>query len=169
MYNEVGKFVNKSGLQAQLSKKNADDAGLDVKAILNGNDIGKRVETIIYTSAGEVYVYDVDDIIIPPRGRAFVQTGLTVKVPDGYYGRLAPRSGLAKNFGIEVGAGVVDSSYRGLVGVVIYNHGFYPYTMKHGDKICQLITEKINQNRYEQVDSLDETDRGSDGFGSSGR
>ena len=165
----AGEFVNHSGFTDQLTKKNEKDAGLDVKAVLNGKDIDERVETIIYGSAGEVYVYDVDEVIIPPKGRIFVQVMINIAVPDGCYGRLASRSGLSRNFGIEIGAGTIDIPYRGLVGVVLHNHGFYPYLVKHGDKICQLITTKIDLRPYVEVKSLDETTRGVKGFGSSGR
>jgi dUTP pyrophosphatase len=162
--NYSGQFINKSGFPDQLSKKNEKDAGLDVKAVLRGEDI----ETIIYGPTGAIYVKDVDSIVIPAKGRACINAMIITKVPDGAYGQLASRSGLSRDYGIEVGAGVIDLSYRGLISVVLFNHGFNDYVVKHGHKIAQLITIKIDMNPYIEVDQLSETDRGSNGFGSSG-
>ncbi|XP_014276193.1 deoxyuridine 5'-triphosphate nucleotidohydrolase [Halyomorpha halys] len=108
------------------------------------------------------------DYIVPAHGKELVKTDLQVVIPDGCYGRVAPRSGLAwKNF-IDVGAGVIDVDYRGNVGVVIFNHGDCDFIIKNGDRIAQLICEKIAYPFLEEVKSLDETTRGSGGFGSSG-
>lgn len=108
------------------------------------------------------------DIVVPARGKAIVKTDLQVQVPEGSYGRVAPRSGLAvKNF-IDVGAGVVDEDYRGNLGVVLFNHSDTDFEVKHGDRIAQFICERIFYPELEQVDKLDETVRGAAGFGSTG-
>ncbi len=102
------------------------------------------------------------------RGKAIVPTDLKVAVPPGTYGRVAPRSGLAaKNF-IDVGAGVVDEDYRGPLGVVLFNHGDTPFEVKEGDRVAQFICEKIVYPGVVEVDTLDDTDRGEGGFGSTG-
>jgi len=86
----------------------------------------------------------------------------------GTYARVAPRSGLAwKNF-IDVGAGVVDYDYRGNVGVNLFNHGKEDFVIKHGDRVAQLILEKICTPDVVEVDDLEDTDRGAGGFGSTG-
>jgi len=103
-------------------------------------------------------------------GRAVVRTGIAVVIPAGYYGRVAPRSGLAVKHRIDVCAGVIDSDYRGEIGVVLsQGNGWTPsYTVKAGDRIAQLILEKIATPPVEEVGDLDETARGSGGFGSTG-
>lgn len=106
--------------------------------------------------------------VIPKGGRAVVSTGLSISVPLGCYGRVAPRSGLAVKKGIDVGAGVIDSDYRGIVGVVLFNFGEENVTISPGDRIAQLIIERIATPRVVEVVSLDETDRGAAGFGSTG-
>ena len=81
-------------------------------------------------------------VSIPPGNQALVSTGLVIAVPPGYYGRIAPRSGLALNHGIQVGGGVIDSDYRGEVKVILFNH--HPtntFTIKSGDRVAQLIFE----------------------------
>ncbi|XP_013105752.1 deoxyuridine 5'-triphosphate nucleotidohydrolase [Stomoxys calcitrans] len=108
------------------------------------------------------------DLVVPARGKALVKTDLQIQVPNGSYGRIAPRSGLAvKNF-IDVGAGVVDEDYRGNLGVVLFNHSDQEFEVKRGDRIAQLICERIFYPELEQVDKLEETERGEGGFGSTG-
>lgn len=106
--------------------------------------------------------------IIPKKGRMLIKTDLAIAIPDGYYGRVAPRSGLALKYGIDVGAGVIDSDYRGPLGVVLFNHGDTDFEIKQGDRIAQLIIESIATPEVVEVDSLDETERQSGGFGSTG-
>ncbi|KAL9644371.1 hypothetical protein ABK040_005829 [Willaertia magna] len=108
------------------------------------------------------------DYIVPKRGKILVKTDLAIAVPEGYYGRVAPRSGLALKHFIDVGAGVVDSDYRGNLGVVLFNHAEEDFEIKKGDRIAQLILEKITLPNILEVDELDETERGSGGFGSTG-
>lgn len=95
-------------------------------------------------------------------------TDLAVEVPAGCYGRVAPRSGLAAKHHIDVGAGVIDEDYRGNVGVVLFNHGAEPFVVQRGDRIAQLICERCVLPELLEVDSLDETQRGAGGFGSTG-
>ena len=105
---------------------------------------------------------------IPAGGKGLVKTGISVQFPTGLYARIAPRSGLALKKFIDVGAGVVDADYRGEVGVVLFNHGDQDFEVKMGDRIAQLILEKISTPAVEEVSGLDETVRGSGGFGSTG-
>ncbi|KAJ2942259.1 hypothetical protein O0L34_g15806 [Tuta absoluta] len=108
------------------------------------------------------------DYVVPARGKELVKTDLQIELPSGCYGRVAPRSGLAvKNF-IDVGAGVIDEDYRGNVGVVLFNHSDQPFTVKTGDRIAQLICEKIYYPELEEVANLTETKRADGGFGSTG-
>ena len=102
------------------------------------------------------------------KGKGLVQTGLAISFPVGLYARIAPRSGLALKKFIDVGAGVVDSDYRGEVGVVLFNHGDQDFEVKMGDRIAQLILEKIDTPKVEEVQALEESVRGSGGFGSIG-
>ncbi|XP_055370951.1 deoxyuridine 5'-triphosphate nucleotidohydrolase [Condylostylus longicornis] len=108
------------------------------------------------------------DCVVPARGKSLVKTDLQVHVPSGSYGRVAPRSGLAvKNF-IDVGAGVVDEDYRGNLGVVLFNHSDTDFEVKKGDRIAQFICEQIFYPELVEEESLDETERGENGFGSTG-
>merc|ERR1712141_258923 len=108
------------------------------------------------------------DYIIPGQGKVIAKTDLAIRVPDGTYGRVAPRSGLAAKNHIDVGAGVVDQDYTGNVGVVLFNHAQAEFEIKKGDRIAQLGCEKIEYPEIEEVPSLNSTDRGEGGFGSTG-
>eukprot|EP01032_Pedospumella_encystans_P024329 gene24329-27522_t len=108
------------------------------------------------------------DLVIPKHGKAIVKTDIAISIPEGTYARVAPRSGLAvKNF-IDVGAGVVDYDYRGNVGVVLFNHADEDFTVQKGDRVAQLILERISMAAAEEVQELSDTARGAGGFGSTG-
>ena len=108
------------------------------------------------------------DMVVEAGNKAMVPTDLSIAVPSGTYGRVAPRSGLAvKNF-IDVGAGVIDEDYRGPVNVVLFNFSKTDFQIKQGDRIAQLVLEKIAQAEVAECENLDETERGEGGFGSTG-
>jgi len=111
-------------------------------------------------------VCSIEDVEIAPKQRALVRTGLAVAIPPGFYGRVAPRSGLAVKQGLDVLAGVIDSDYRGEVCIVLYNTGDGAIALPAGSKICQLVVEKIITPEAIWVADLDETARGAAGFGS---
>ncbi|NXL27551.1 DUT protein, partial [Glaucidium brasilianum] len=114
-------------------------------------------------------LYSAYDCVIPPMEKAVVKTDIQIALPSGCYGRVAPRSGLAANHFIDVGAGVIDEDYRGNVGVVLFNFGKESFEVKKGDRIAQLICERICYPELEEVQVLDDTERGEDGFGSTGK
>ena len=100
--------------------------------------------------------------------RKLISIGFSVKIPESHYGRIAPRSGLSVKKSIDIGAGVIDSDYRGLVKILIINNGQETFHIKQGDRIAQLIVEKISTLPAREVDSIDVTERGYGGFGSTG-
>ncbi|KAH8144687.1 uncharacterized protein LAJ45_11280 [Morchella importuna] len=113
-------------------------------------------------------VYSSHATTIPARGKALVDTDISIAVPAGTYGRIAPRSGLAsKNF-IDVGAGVIDADYRGQVKVLLFNHSDSDFEVKEGDRVAQLVLERIYTPEVEEVQDLEESVRGAGGFGSTG-
>lgn len=97
-------------------------------------------------------LYSAYEYVIPSKGKTLCLTDLKIAVPEGSYGRIAPRSGLAhKNF-IDVGAGVIDHDYRGNVGVILFNFGDVEFRVRKGDRIAQLICEKIYYPEIEEVE-----------------
>lgn len=113
-------------------------------------------------------LYSISSQLVPKNGRALIKTGLSLAIPANHYGRIAPRSGLALNSGIDIGAGVVDSDYRGEVCVLLFNFGEADFLVAEGMRIAQLIIEKISIPTVIEVDSLVDTSRGVGGFGSTG-
>jgi dUTP pyrophosphatase len=105
--------------------------------------------------------------VLPPRGRSLVKTDIAVALPPGTYGRVAPRSGLGVK-GIDVGAGVIDEDYRGEVKVLLVNATDAEVPVARGDRIAQLIITRILHCPVRTVGALDDTERGSGGFGSTG-
>jgi dUTP pyrophosphatase len=116
--------------------------------------------------------YDIisaEDINIAPSFRQLIRTGLYLAIPEGYVGIIKSRSGTAVNAGIEHGAGVIDSDYRGEVKVLLYNFGFTPYKVQTGDRIAQMLILPIPKMFVHRVSDLDNTVRGEGGFGSTGQ
>ena len=113
-------------------------------------------------------LHTIREVAIDPTSSALVETGIAVKVPEGYYGRIAPRSGVSVRTGLVVNAGVIDSDYRGEVKIVFNNFTKAEIKFNKGDKVAQLILEKIGMFEVEEVASLDSTERGEGGFGSTG-
>ena len=106
----------------------------------------------------------------PAQSHGVVKTDIAIALPRGTYGRVAPRSGLAAKHFIHVGAGVVDFDYRGNVGVVVFNHHSDKcFQVNKGDRIAQLVIEKICTPELVEVKELEETERGSGGYGSTGK
>lgn len=120
------------------------------------------------TGSAGLDLYASEETSISSGSRRVVKTDLSLAVPMGTYARIAPRSGLAFKHGIDVCAGVVDSDYRGPLGVVLSNLSDKTFEIKKGDRIAQLIIEQIAILDPVAVDSLNSTTRGSGGFGSTG-
>lgn len=101
--------------------------------------------------------------------RLMVPTRIAIACPEGHYARIAPRSSLALKHGIDIMAGVVDADYRGELGVIMQNHHDRPFLLMHGERIAQIIIEKIAMLEPVVVGTLSETARGEGGFGSTGK
>jgi dUTP pyrophosphatase len=106
--------------------------------------------------------------VLEPGIRAAVPTGIRLEIPAGYVGLIWPRSGLAVRHGIDTLAGVIDSDYRGEVAVVLVNHGQDTVTLAAGDRIAQLVVQKVERAGFEAGADLAATARGAGGFGSTG-
>ena len=110
-------------------------------------------------------------LVMQPGQRALIPTGLMIAVPPGFEAQVRPRSGLALKHGVTVlnSPGTVDADYRGEVSVLLINHGDEPFTIRRGERIAQLVIAAVCQANLTEVASLSPTDRGSGGFGSTGR
>jgi dUTP pyrophosphatase len=113
-------------------------------------------------------LHAAEALTLAPGDRAAVATALHLELPPGHVGLVWPRSGLALKHGIDTLAGVVDSDYRGEVKVVLVNHGREPFHIQPGDRIAQLLVQRVERVAFVPADALSGTVRGAGGFGSSG-
>ena len=112
-------------------------------------------------------LYSCQDKKIPANGHDCVQTGISIQLPQGTYGRISIRSSLAKQF-LQVGGGVIDSDYRGELIIFLFNHSKNDFQVLKGSRVAQLIIEKISHPQLIELDKLPKTERNDKGFGSSG-
>ena len=105
---------------------------------------------------------------VPASGSCVINTGVHIEIPAGFVGMIKSKSGLNVRHNIT-SEGVIDAGYTGSICVKLYNHGKEPYSVNRGDKISQLVIMPIYHAEFEQVDTLEETERGNGGFGSTGR
>lgn len=128
-----------------------------------------KLPTKAYPRSAGYDLYAASPVEIPSKGQGVVELGLSVGIQYGYYGQIAPRSSLALR-GIAVGGGVIDSGYNGPVKVILYNHNpESSYKINVGDRVAQMIIIPCPHFKVEKVESLDETQRGEGGFGSTGK
>jgi dUTP pyrophosphatase len=120
-------------------------------------------------AAGFDLFYDGEEIDFAPGDQKILSTGVSLEIMGGYYGQIAPRSGLAVEYGIVVLGGIIDSDYRGEVKVILKNTGKKLWLVRRGDRIAQLLILPCYQGDLTLVASLSETDRGAGGFGSTGK
>eukprot|EP00484_Ammonia_sp_Unknown_P023662 CAMPEP_0197027838 /NCGR_PEP_ID=MMETSP1384-20130603/7704_1 /TAXON_ID=29189 /ORGANISM="Ammonia sp." /LENGTH=200 /DNA_ID=CAMNT_0042456753 /DNA_START=129 /DNA_END=734 /DNA_ORIENTATION=+ len=171
-------------MSAQKRKLPQDDAAQDMQPPVKQRKLSeettpilrvkKLTENATIPSKGSKLAAGYDlvsayDVVIPARGKALAKTDIAMAIPVGCYGRIAPRSGLAWKHHIDIGAGVIDADYRGNVGVVMFNLSDQEFKVEKGMRIAQLILERYEwRSEIQEVDELDDTLRGANGYGSTG-
>ncbi len=115
-------------------------------------------------------IRSVAEVVIPARGRALVPTGLVVLLPPNYEAQVRPRSGLALKSGITVlnTPGTIDAGYRGEIGVILFNTTDTDFAVHKGDRVAQIVIAPVTRAEVVETDTIEETDRGAGGFGSTG-
>ncbi|MDO5026367.1 MAG: dUTP diphosphatase [Tissierellia bacterium] len=142
-------------------------SNVKIKMIVNS----KKPSYASLSAAGmDLYSYTDKDIIVKPNETVKVHTGVSVEIPEGYFGGVYPRSstGVKKHLMLANTIGVIDSDYRGEIMVFFYNYGSEDQVIKNGDRLAQLIIQPYQRCQIELVDKLSETKRGESGFGSTG-
>ena len=145
-----------------------DRVAVEVKRLPHGQ--GLELPRYATDGAAGMDVLSAEDVVLEPDARHAVATGLAVAIPPGYEIQVRPRSGLALKHGISVPntPGTIDSDYRGELKVILINHGAEPFAIRRGDRIAQLVLAPVTLAEWDEVAELDETGRGSGGFGSTG-
>ena len=137
--------------------------------------IGTSIPFPYYATAGaaalDLHACVDESVVVPAGGEAWIPTGIAAAIPEGYVGIMAVRSSMGIRYGITMsnGIGVIDSDYRGPLGVGLYNLRGEDYVVQPGDRIAQLLVVPVACPEIEVVDALPETARGEGGFGSTGR
>ena len=110
------------------------------------------------------------EVILKPLERKLIPTGLFMELPEGFEAQIRPRSGLALKKGISVlnTPGTIDADYRGEIGIILVNLSDKEFVVEHGERICQMVVNKVETIQWNQVESLDESERGEGGFGHTG-
>lgn len=128
------------------------------------------VYSSLLASGADIKAYIEEDIIIEPGATALIPTGIRLQIPEGYEGQVRPRSGLALKYAVTVlnTPGTIDSDYRGEIKIILVNHGKKPYTVRKDDRIAQLVFSPIIQAEFIQKKELSTSNRGRNGFGSTG-
>jgi len=144
------------------------DIRIAIKRLPNGD--GLPLPAYATAGAAGMDIVAAEDILLGPGQRHAVATGFAVAIPEGYEIQVRPRSGLALKHGISMPntPGTVDSDYRGELRVIMINHGTEPFPIARGDRIAQLVPAVVQRAVFAVVDDLDETARGTGGFGSTG-
>ena len=133
-------------------------------------DLSLPISASKFSSGVDLLCAEDADTVLKPGKRKLISTGIKIMIPEGYEGQIRPRSGLALKHGITVlnSPGTIDSDYRGIVKVILINLGEEKFIIQRGDRIAQLVIQKIFFPNFEIVETLDKTKRGEGGFGHSG-
>ena len=133
--------------------------------------VGARLPERAHADDAGLDLFSAEDVTIPVNGRRLVGCGIALAIPRGYVGSVRPRSGLAHTHGVTVlnAPGTIDPGYRGEVKVLLANFGGNPFTVRPGDRIAQLVLELVGYLEPVEVEELEATERGTGGFGSTGK
>jgi dUTP pyrophosphatase len=145
-----------------------EPVAVEIRRLPHGE--GLALPSYATSGAAGMDVLSAEDVTLPPGGRHAVASGFAVAMPRGYVIQVRPRSGLALKHGITVPntPGTIDSDYRGELKVILINHGTEPFPIHRGDRVAQLVLAPVTQAAWREVETLDATERGSGGFGSTG-
>ncbi len=141
-----------------------------IKRLEHGMDLPLPAYMSDHAAGMDLYAAVNPETVIPPGEWRLVQTGISIALPEGYEAQVRPRSGLALKQGVSIlnTPGTVDADYRGEVGVILMNHGRQDLVIRRGDRIAQMIVNKIEKIELEEVAELSASDRGTGGFGHTG-
>ncbi|HFC76776.1 MAG TPA: dUTP diphosphatase [Candidatus Moranbacteria bacterium] len=127
-----------------------------------------KIPSYAYKDDAGMDIFSIESFVLKPTERRVCKTGVAMKIPKGFVGLIWDKSGIALNGGIKTMGGVIENSYRGEIKIILKNLSNKDYQIKKGDKIAQMLIQKIENPILKEVDELDNTERGQGGFGSTG-
>jgi dUTP pyrophosphatase len=143
---------------------------VSVRRLPHGADLPLPAYATAQSAGLDLMAAVASDVTLAPAARQLIPTGLAIALPPGFEAQVRPRSGLALKHGVTVlnSPGTIDADYRGEVQVLLVNHGAQPFVVRRGDRIAQMVVAPVTQIAWNIVERLDETGRGSGGYGSTG-
>lgn len=143
---------------------------IDIQRLTHGADLALPQAATALSAGVDLRAAIENQQVLNPGQRAIIPSGIAIALPAGYEAQVRPRSGLAAKHGITVlnSPGTIDADYRGEIGVILINHGQVAFTIERGMRVAQLVIRPVILPDWQEVSTLDETERGSDGFGSTG-
>ena len=151
-----------------MSKQNT---WVKIQKLPQGEGIDLPFYATTHAAGADLRAAIAEDVVLEAGEKALIKTGFAMALPDNFEAQIRPRSGLALKHGITVlnSPGTIDADYRGEIGVILINHGKEAFRIQRGDRIAQMIVAPFVQADFQCVETLDETERGEGGFGSSGK
>jgi deoxyuridine 5'-triphosphate nucleotidohydrolase len=170
-------LINLKKMKIQLKLSDGVNAPIKATEFAAGIDIRANMELFKYDIMSPEYtiIHNIYEnpigISVLSRGMAVIPTGISIAIPEGYHIDIRPRSGLAAKYGVSLvnTPGLIDSDYRGDLGIILINHGDDAFDIKHGDRIAQIVLMKHETIEWENVETLPDSVRGEGGFGSTGK
>lgn len=149
----------------------AGEVMVAVSRLAHGRDLPLPGYATALSAGLDLLAAVTEEVRLAPGARALIPTGIAIALPLGYEAQVRPRSGLALKAGVTTlnAPGTIDADYRGEVGVILINHGQEVFTVRRGDRIAQLVVAPVSRARWAEQANLEDTQRGSGGFGSTGR
>lgn len=146
------------------------DISIAIRRLPHGADLALPAYATALSAGMDLLAAVSEPVTLEPGQRKLIPTGIAIALPEGYEAQIRPRSGLALKNGISLvnSPGTIDADYRGEIGVIVINHGDQPFTVERGTRIAQMVIARHERAVWTEVDNLDETARGSGGFGSTG-
>jgi dUTP pyrophosphatase len=150
--------------------KSSSSVSVPLRRLPHGHDLDLPAYATKDAAACDLLAAVDASMTLRPGGRALIPTGISLAVPTGFEAQVRPRSGLALKHGITVlnSPGTIDADYRGEIGVILANLGESPFVVERGMRVAQLLLAPVTRATFDEVDNLDQTDRGTGGFGSTG-
>lgn len=146
------------------------DVSISIRRLPHGADLALPAYATALSAGMDLLAAIEEPVTLEPGKRKLIPTGIAIALPAGFEAQIRPRSGLALKNGISLvnSPGTIDADYRGEIGVIVINHGDQPFTVERGTRIAQMVIARHERAVWTEVDNLDETARGSGGFGSTG-
>ncbi len=153
-----------------MSSSATNGVDIAIQRLPHGADLALPAPSTEASAGADLLAAVTDPVVLKPGERALIPTGIAIGLPVGFEAQVRPRSGLAAKHGVTIlnSPGTIDADYRGEIGVILVNLGEKAFTVSRGDRIAQLVIAAVSRAQWLEVDTLDETERGGGGFGSTG-